>query len=93
MKKVTGERIGAAIIDMIIVGIVSILISVLVLVPQGFEGAVDTLLGAGIDESLEPDSSYLMFLVISGVSELVLGVLYFVYVPYKMKGQTLGKNS
>ena len=38
------------------------------------------------------EEGYIGFLLTSVVSEFVLGVIYFGYMPYKMNGQTLGKK-
>lgn len=93
MQKVTGERIAAAIIDAVIIGILAIAITVIALIPEGFDGFVDMMLGAGgLDDSFEPSDSYLTFLLASTIGELVLGVIYFVLIPFKMNGQTLGKK-
>lgn len=89
-KKVGGERLVAAILDAIIVGILAIIPMGIFLITQGFEALFDFYVdGTGM---VETGDSYNLMLIISSVSELVIGVIYFVYIPFKWNGQTLGKK-
>lgn len=94
-RKVNGERFVAAIIDAIILGIVVAVPTILYLFKDGLEGMVDFMLGGtGFDGAgnIAYSDEYYIFLAISTIIGLVLSVLYFVYMPYKMNGQTLGKK-
>ncbi len=89
-KKVSGERIVAAIIDSIILSVVTAIPTAIYLFKDGLNGLegvlnsmVDTTSIFGIDST---------FLLISGIAGFALGFLYFVYIPYKWNGQTLGKK-
>ncbi len=89
-KKVSGERFVAAMIDGIIVSIVSSIPVVIYLVAEGFESFINYYIDGG--GMYEGETWYLTFMLIAVVVETVIGVLYFVYMPYKMNGQTLGKK-
>ena len=89
-KKVSGERIVAAILDSIIVGIIAGIPMVIFLVIEGFDLFMDFYVdGAGM---VQTGDSYNLMTVISTVAGVVVGVIYFCYVPYKWNGQTLGKR-
>ncbi|MFK5883748.1 MAG: RDD family protein [Candidatus Izemoplasma sp.] len=90
-RKVSGERIAAAIIDAIIVFIFVILATIPYLISFGLDGFFDLILGASSD-LFDIDNDYANFIVFSILIELFIGILYFVYIPYKMNGQTLGKK-
>lgn len=89
-KKVTGERFVAALIDGFIVGIIATIPVVLYLMKDGFDALMMFYVeGSGI---LSDDSNYKVFMLITISVETIIGVLYFVFLPFKMNGQTLGKR-
>lgn len=89
-KRVNGERFVAAMIDAIIVSIVSIIPVIIFLFASGWESLVDYMVDGG--GFLEEESWYSTFLIIAVLTETVVGIIYFVYVPYKQNGQTFGKK-
>ena len=90
-KKVSGDRSAAAIIDAVIIAILVIIPTILYLIPYGLDGYFELLLGESGD-AFDVGNEYSNFLVFSTLSELLIGILYFVFIPYKMNGQTLGKK-
>lgn len=88
-KKVSGERLGAAILDSIFVSIVS-------LIPMGIYMAIildfDDIFNSLLVNLTFGEEGYTMFLVYSIVVELIIGILYFGLLPYKKNGQTWGKK-
>lgn len=89
-KKVTGERIIAAVIDAIFVSIIAIIPTVFYLIPQGMDGLFEMFVGS--ENPLEPEASYVYFMAVTTIIELIIGIGYFVIVPFKMGGQTIGKK-
>ena len=93
MKKVSGERFVAALIDAILVGILSSIPAIIYVLGAGGEGLVEYFMGTSTGAT--PDflgDGYILFLAVTTYVGLGIGVLYFVYMPYKMNGQTLGKK-
>lgn len=89
-KRVNGERFVAAMIDAIIVSIIAAIPVVIYLFTYGLGDIIDYMVtGSGF---IEEESWYLTFLIVTVVTDIVAGVIYFVYVPYKKNGQTLGKK-
>lgn len=88
-KKVSGERLGAAIIDSIIVSIVSIIpIAIYMAITVDWSNALDSLL---VNLTFG-ESGYANFLFFTIGSELIIGIIYFAFMPFKMNGQTIGKK-
>lgn len=88
-KKVTGERIAAAVIDSIIVEIVGfIFLGIWFAFTLDFSNIIDSLISS-VDVT---DDSYKVYMIYLVSTQMVFGVLYFSFVPYKMKGQTLAKK-
>ncbi len=90
MRKVSGERIAAAVIDMIIISIVAFIPTLILGLFYGFGGIWDNIIMQ--ENPLDPTNEYITFIMVSVFSETILGVVYFSFVPYKMNGQTLGKK-
>ena len=86
-KKASGERVVAALVDYVVMYIVSLIISVVPLIFIGFENFFDMILGGSMF-----DGEFGNFIYISSVIGLLLSIIYFVYMPFKMEGQTLGKK-
>jgi uncharacterized RDD family membrane protein YckC len=91
-KKVTGERIVAAIIDSIIVGIISSIPPMVFMFKDGFDAFVNQYTESIISGTGDLSSYGNMYFIVSIVGGLIIGYLYFAYMPYKMNGQTLGKK-
>ncbi len=89
-KKVSGERIAAAIIDSIIVSIIALVPTVVLGAIYGFEGILENIFFQ--ENPLDPTSEYITFILVSVISETLIGVIYFSFVPYKWNGQTIGKK-
>ena len=89
-RKVSGERIAAAVIDAIIVSVIALIPMALMGAIYGFENALEL---AFLQENpLEPTSDYINFIVISLGIETIIGILYFALLPFLWNGQTLGKR-
>lgn len=90
-KKVSGERVVAAIIDAVIISILLMIPTGLYLISYGFDGYMDLVIGdAG--NVFDIDNNSANFIIFTTLIELIIGILYFVVVPFKMNGQTLGKK-
>lgn len=88
-RKPTGERIAAAILDSIFLSIVTtILMALYMLLTLDFENVLDSL----IANTSYGQDGYNNFLVFSSLVGLIFGTLYFVIIPWKWNGQTLGKK-
>ncbi|PAT02621.1 hypothetical protein CI105_01300 [Candidatus Izimaplasma bacterium ZiA1] len=96
-KKVTGERIVAAIIDSIIVGIIVAVFSFIAALITGYGSEIANLFTnafAGTETSTTEfmTKDQINFTVASTIIEFAIGWIFFVHIPYKMNGQTLGKK-
>lgn len=92
IQKVNLERFVAAILDAVILAIVSLIPTIIYFVFTGFESINNYLLNSqmqsgNLDEVLSSD-----YAIILTIGELVLAIIYFSYIPYKMNGQTFGKK-
>lgn len=89
-KKVSGERLVAAIIDSILVGILAIIPMVFFFISDGLEALSDVYIdGAG---GVQGGDGYNTFTSVSAIAGTVIGVIYFCYIPSIWNGQTLGKR-
>ena len=87
-KKVSGERLGAAILDSIFVGILGFIpVAIYFAVTLDFGNLMDSLL---VNLTFG-EEGYNNFLIFSILAETIIGVFYFGYLPYKKNGQTFGK--
>ena len=90
-KKVTGERVVAAIIDSIIVSIISSIPTAILL----FKDGIGTFFDNYINSAVSGTTTALFgngFLILSAMIGFVIAFVYFAYVPYKWNGQTVGKK-
>lgn len=88
-KKVSGERLGAAILDSIFLSIVTLIpTAIYMAITVDWENALDSLLVT----FTYGEQGYATFLIFTLITELVLGIIYFGYIPFKMNGQTFGKK-
>jgi uncharacterized RDD family membrane protein YckC len=95
IKKVSGERIAAAIIDSIFSSIIEFIplgIYFIVLVSDsgGFNAFIEDFIlsSTGTTEAAFGET----FQVVTMVIAFVIGVLYFSFIPYKWNGQTIAKK-
>lgn len=93
-KKITGERIIAAIVDYAVIYIVGQIIAIIPLFFIGFDSFIDMMFSGvfGPGGEVGADSDMILFMMVSVYGTLLVGVLYFGIVPWKMNGQTLGKK-
>lgn len=91
-KKVTGERLVAAIVDSIILSILSGIPTAIYMFKDGFESFIDSISTQIVDTSSNGNIFGNEFLIFTSILGLVLSYIYFVYIPYKWHGQTLGKK-
>jgi uncharacterized RDD family membrane protein YckC len=92
-KKVSGERVVAALVDYIAMYVVGLIISIVPLFFFGFEDFIDSIFGAaimGTGDTMSPE--FIMYTMITVYAGLVVYLIYFVIVPWKWNGQTLGKK-
>lgn len=92
MKKRVGiERLVAAFLDSIFIGIIVFIPTTLFYVLYvGVDNLFDYFVnssGSGLSAAVGDTTTLITITVV----ELALGILYFVYVPFKKNGQTLGK--
>ncbi len=90
LEKVSGERIGAAILDLIFLFFISIIPSGILMFSLGIDDPISLILSQSLE--LDPSPEFIIFTISSGILGLVMGILYFGFVPAKMNGQTLGKK-
>lgn len=95
IKKVSGERIAAAIIDSIFSSIIQFVplgVYFLIIVSDsgGFEAFIEEFLlsSTGTTSTAISESFQVVTIAIS----LIIGVIYFAYIPYKWNGQTIAKK-
>lgn len=89
-RKVSGERIAAALIDAVILSVIAIIPTLILGAVYGFEGVIENIFMQ--DNPLDPTNEYITFMMVSVSSETLIGILYFSVVPWKWNGQTLGKK-
>lgn len=89
-KRVNGERFVAAILDGIVVSIVGMIPIIIYLFTAGWASISEYMVDGG--GFLEDEGWYNTFMLIAVLTETIIGVVYFVYMPFKMNGQTLGKR-
>ncbi len=92
IQKVPGERIVAAIIDAVIIGIVGTIFMVLYAAFTGFENFMEVILSNSnsvLGDIESPTASYMLW---TALIDFVPGFIYFVIVPWKWNGQTVGKK-
>lgn len=87
---VRGQRISAAAVDYLIYQFITLLAG-LVMIP--FIG-LDTLMEAtlGFLEGEAPSDAFILYSVFTTIIGLVIGIIYYGWVPAKKNGQTLGKT-
>lgn len=88
-KKVSLERLVAAIIDSILVSIVTSIPGFVYFASKGIGELMDYLLNSNDEKYLE---DMMTFSLITFVFGLIFSIIYFVYLPYKSNGQTPGKK-
>lgn len=93
-RKVTGERVGAAIIDNIIISLITgILGAIYIFSTWDIEALTEVVMES--NGMLDPELLMTLaedLLVVTTLLGLVFGVIYFVLIPWKWNGQTLGKK-
>ena len=72
-RKVSGERIAAAIVDALIVTIIAFIPAAILGVIYGLDGVFEIILLQ--DNPLEPTSDYITFMVITIAAETVIGIM------------------
>lgn len=90
-KKVTGERIVAALIDAFVSTVLVSIPTAYFMFKDGFEAFI-TNYSESIYDTTSTGDYGTTFIVASIVGSLIIGVLYFAVVPAKWNGQTLGKK-
>ena len=95
-RRVVGERIVAAIIDAIIVGIIVAGFSFVAALVTGYGSEIMNIFsepttGTGTTTEVMT-ANQINFTIASTIIEFIIGWIFFVHIPYKMNGQTLGKK-
>ena len=88
-KKVSGERLVAAIIDYVFMQIIGVVLAIVLALFYGFDSLIDSFLNSS---GTDFDGPFLWYLFISSYLSLILGVLYFSLIPKLMNGATIGKK-
>lgn len=94
-KKVSGERIVAALVDYVAIYIMGLIISFIPMIFLGFDGFIDMLFGSALEPSVgagEMPEGFIIYTMITVYAQVVLGLVYFVVVPRLWNGQTVGKK-
>ncbi len=90
-KFVKGERVVAVILDFIFYQI-AITISSLFAVPFfGWQAFMEFTWNGEVGGIGEFTEELIGYMILSAIISLILGIFYYVYVPYKKDGKTLGK--
>ena len=92
-KKVSGERVVAALVDYVVMYGLGLVIAVLPMLFVGFDNFIDMLIGSSFETTgdVMPEGMIIYTMITVYVGFLV-GVIYFVIIPWKMNGQTFGKK-
>jgi uncharacterized RDD family membrane protein YckC len=90
MKKVPLERFIAAIIDSIIISIISSVPAVFFYASRGFDQFINYLTESTIAETVQSDT--INFLVFTTFYQLIIIFIWFVVIPARSNGQTVGKK-
>lgn len=91
-KKVSGERLVAALVDSIIVSIVSGIPIAVYMFKDGLDGFLEQYMDSIVSTGDVSNAYGVWYFLIAVLSGLIVGYLYFAYLPSKMNGQTLGKK-
>jgi len=94
-KKNTGERIIAALIDYAVIYIVSQIIAFIPMLFIDFDLVGELMfsgLFGGTGGDVANSSELILYFMITIYGTLVVGVIYFGFIPWKWNGQTLGKK-
>ncbi len=90
-KFVKGERIVAVILDFIFYQI-AVTISSLFTIPfVGFQTFMDFARNGNIGDIGDYSDAFIAYTIATTIIGLILGILYYVYVPFRKDGKTLGK--
>ncbi|MFP4286880.1 MAG: RDD family protein [Candidatus Izemoplasmataceae bacterium] len=89
-ENVKGERIIAAILDGIFLGIATFIVNIVVAVAFGAEQTLNFFISSNdINQSME---GLFSFILVTSIVALVIGFVYYALIPAKSGGQTLGKK-
>ncbi len=95
-KKVSGERVVAALIDYVAMYIIGLIISIIPIAVVGFSGGVDSIFDMLIGNpevtgDVVPEGM-MYYTLITVYVGLIASVIYFVVIPWRWNGQTIGKK-
>lgn len=92
-RKVTGERIVAALVDGVIMYFLGTLVTIIPMIFIGFDNFFEMIFATAFDTTGDMVSNeYMMFTAVSVYLSTAVGIVYFVVVPWKWNGQTIGKK-
>lgn len=92
-KKVSGERVVAALIDYIAMYILGLVVAIVPMLFIGFDNFLDMFIGSAFEATGDVVSEDLiLYTMITTYAGVLIGVIYFVLIPWRMNGQTIGKK-
>jgi uncharacterized RDD family membrane protein YckC len=94
-KKITGERIIAALIDYAAIYIVTQIISIIPMFFIGIDSTIDMLFSGafgGVGGDAASEANLIIYMMITTYGGVLVSILYFGIIPWKWNGQTLGKK-
>jgi uncharacterized RDD family membrane protein YckC len=91
-KKVSGERVLAALLDYVFMYIIGLIVSIVPIIFIGFDSFIDSLFSTTAAATGEMSQEFILYTAITVYSGVVAGIIYFVVVPWKWNGQTIGKR-
>ena len=93
-KKVSGERVVAALVDYIIMQVVGVIVTIVPMLVMGFDNFFDMLFGVGMEPVGDDilSEGFIIFTMVTVYLGFVVSTLYFCVVPWLWKGQTIGKK-
>lgn len=95
-KSIKGERFVAGLLDSILVGIIAFIPSIIIGFFFGLDDLVSMIMSDIVPSEAvietEIENFTVIFTIATMVSSTVVGLIYFVWVPFKWNGQTLCKK-
>jgi uncharacterized RDD family membrane protein YckC len=90
-KKVTGERLLAAILDYVFLQIIGVIVAVVPLLIIGIDDFVaGAIMGTTTNDVYSQD--FITYTMITVYASVIVGVIWLSIIPWKMNGQTIGKK-
>lgn len=89
-SSVRGQRVAAAAVDYLIYQFITLLAGLIMIPFIGLDALMEATLG--FLEGEAPSEAFILYSVFTTLIGLVIGIIYYGWVPAKKNGQTLGKT-